>query len=161
MTDTSEDRWREICRGVESLEDSTQLNPFDARPHYHLGMAISARHKYAMRTGRDDELPSHEEAAESMIHALETAISLERRCLYYNCPNGINIGAAYLALGDFMLRLKSLDKAMSYLNFVEGAIQESGDTEEEWARGMMDEATSMINYCNEEMNGQRLRAVKA
>lgn len=151
MADTSENRWREICGGVEFLEDSIQLNPSDARAHYHLGMAISTRHKYAMRTRRADELPPPKEAAESMIHALETAISLERRCLLYNCPNGINIGAAYLALGDFMLRLKSFDKAMSYLNLVEGAIQESGDAEEEWAKGMMDEVTSMMNFCNEEM----------
>ena len=151
MADTSEDRWREICRGVESLEDSIQLNPFDARAHYHLGMAIATRHKYAMRTRRADELPPPKEAAESLIHALETAISLERKCLFYNCPNGINISAAYLAIGDFMLRLKSFDKALSYLNLVEGAIQASGDAEEEWARGMMDEVTCMMNYCNEEM----------
>ena len=56
-SDESDDRWKEICRGVENLESATKLSPTDARAHYHLGMAIATRHKYAMRTRRAHLLP--------------------------------------------------------------------------------------------------------
>ena len=91
MNDESDERWAELSQGVESLKVSTLLNPADARAHYHLGMAISTRHKYAMRTKRAHLLPPAKEAGESVIDALETAIRLERKCAEAGCENGINL----------------------------------------------------------------------
>ncbi|KAL3807273.1 hypothetical protein ACHAXA_004089 [Cyclostephanos tholiformis] len=150
MNEESDDRWTEITQGVESLKLSTLLNPADARAHYHLGMAISARHKYAMRTKRAHLLPPAKEAGESVIDALETAIRLERKCTEAGCENGINISAAYLALGDFMARLKSYDRAITYLNQVEGIIGETGDMDKRWAQSMLEEVLSLTEYCKRE-----------
>jgi tetratricopeptide (TPR) repeat protein len=151
MNDESDERWTEISQGVESLHQSTMLNPADARAHYHLGMAISTRHKYAMRTKRTNLLPPAKEAGENLINAFESAISLERKCVKAGCENGINLSAAYLALGDFMARLKSFDKAIMYLNQVEAAIEEAGDTDKGWAQSMLDEVSSILEYCNSEI----------
>ncbi|KAL9183563.1 hypothetical protein ACHAXT_004419 [Thalassiosira profunda] len=150
MSDPSDARWKEICRGVESLQASALLNPADARAHYHLGMGISTRHKYAMRTKRAHLLPPPKEAAESLVEAFETAIQLERKCERAGCQNEINCAAAYLALGDFMARLKSFDKAMPYLNQVETTIREAGDIGENWARNMLEEVDGMLAYCEKE-----------
>jgi tetratricopeptide (TPR) repeat protein len=150
MNDESDERWAEISQGVESLKLSTLLNPADARAHYHLGMAISARHKYAMRTKRAHLLPPAKEAGESVIDALETAIRLERNCTEAGCENGINISAAYLALGDFMARLKSYDRAITYLNQVESIIRENGDLDRGWAQSMLEEVSSITEYCQRE-----------
>jgi len=109
--DPSDERWEEICQGVQSFERSIVLNPADARAHYNLGMALSERHKYAMRTRRMHLLPPPQEAAESLINALETAIQLEIKCDEAGCSNGINIAEAFLTLGDFVLRLKNFDLA--------------------------------------------------
>ncbi len=151
MNDESDERWAEISQGVESLKLSTLLNPADARAHYHLGMAISTRHKYAMRTKRTNLLPPAKEAGESVIDALETAIRLERKCTEAGCENGINISAAYLALGDFMARLKSYDRAITYLNQVEGIIREDGDLDKGWAQSMLEEVSSITEYCQREV----------
>ena len=64
MTDESDERWAELSQGVESLKASTLLNPADAQAHYHLGMAISTRHKFAMHTKRVHLLPPAKEAGE-------------------------------------------------------------------------------------------------
>ena len=151
MNDESDERWTEISQGVESLYQSTMLNPADARAHYHLGMAISTRHKYAMRTKRTNLLPPAKVAGENLINAFETAIRLERKCLKAGCENGINLSAAYLALGDFMARLKSFDKAIMYLKQVEAAIEEAGDRDKGWAESMLDEVSSILEYCNSEI----------
>jgi len=151
MNDESDERWTEISQGVESLYQSTMLNPADARAHYHLGMAISTRHKYAMRSKRTNLLPPAKEAGENLINAFETAIRLERKCLKAGCENGINLSAAYLALGDFMARLKSFDKAIMYLKQVEAAIEEAGDRDKGWAESMLDEVSSILEYCNGEI----------
>jgi len=150
MNDPSDERWEEICEGVESLSMSTLLNPADARAHYHLGMALSARHKYAMRTKRAHLLPSAKEAAESLIKAFETAISLEGKCVQAGCENGINLAAAFLALGDFMGRLKNFDKAIYYLNQVEDTLGQAGDMDKTWAHAMLQEVNSMLDYCKDE-----------
>lgn len=100
--DESDLRWDEICRGVSALEAAAELNPTDARANFHLGMAIATRHKYAMRTRRAHLLPPPGVAAESLINAFESAIKLEQVCDHAGCKNGINLPAAYLALGDFM-----------------------------------------------------------
>ncbi|KAL7542951.1 hypothetical protein ACHAXR_012244, partial [Thalassiosira sp. AJA248-18] len=130
---TDDERWAEICQGVESLKLSTVLNPADARAHYHHGMGISTRHKYAMRTKRAHLLPPAKEAAEDLIKALETAIRLEGECEKAGCSNGLNLAEAYLALGDFMARLKNFDRAITYLNQVKGTIR-SGDIDENWSQ---------------------------
>ena len=150
MNDPSDARWEEICRGVELLQASALLNPADARAHYHLGMGISTRHKYAMRTKRAHLLPPPKEAAESLVEAFETAIELERKCENAGCQNEINCAAAFLALGDFMARLKSFDKAIPYLNQVETTIREAGDIGENWAHNMLQEVDSMLSYCETE-----------
>jgi tetratricopeptide (TPR) repeat protein len=147
MTDESDERWAELSQGVESLKVSTLLNPADARAHYHLGMAISTRHKYAMRTKRAHLLPPAKEAGESVIDALETAIRLEKKCAEAGCENGINLSAAFLALGDFMACLKSFDRAITYLNKVKGAIEEAGDIDKGWAHAMLEEVSSIREYC--------------
>lgn len=150
MNDPSDERWSEICEGVESLRLSTLLNPADARAHYHHGMGISTRHKYAMRTKRAHLLPPAKEAADSLINSLEAAIRLEGKCDEAGCKNGLNLAAAYLALGDFMARLKDFDKAISYLNQVEKSIVNSGDTEANWANSMLQEVSSVLEYCERE-----------
>lgn len=114
-------------------------------------MAIATRHKYAMRTKRAHLLPSPGEAAETLIYAFETAIQLENVCDEAGCKNGINIPAAYLALGDFMGRLKNYHKALEYLSQVEGAITATGDLDEEWASSMLDEVASVANFCRTEL----------
>ena len=149
--DPSDERWEEICQGVESLKQSTLLNPADARVHYHLGMGISTRHKYAMRTRRAHLLPPAKEAADGLVEALETAIRLEGKCDQSGCSNGINLAAAYLCMGDFMARLKSCDKAIPYLNQVGKTIELSGGMHTEWAHSMLEEVHTMLNYCHSEM----------
>ena len=151
MHDPSEERWEEICRGVETLKYATLLNPADARAYYHLGMAISTRHKYAMRTKRAHLLPPAEEAASSMIEAFEAAMYLERKCEEAGCKNGLNLSAAYLTLGDFMARLKSFDKSMNYLASIEDIIISAGDMKEDWAQSMLQEVSSMSEYCKKEL----------
>jgi len=155
MNDPSDERWTEICQGVESLKLSALLNPADARAHFHLGMAISTRHKYAMRTKRAHLLPPPKEAADSLIQALEAAIRLERKCVEAGCANGINLAAAFLALGDFVARLKSFDKAIAYLNQVEDSIRRAGDIDENWAQSMLQEVSSMLDYCKKESAEKR------
>lgn len=150
MNDPSDERWNELLEGVESLKRSISLNPADARTHYHLGMAISTRHKYAMQTKRAHLLPPAKEAAESLINAFETAIRLERKCDAAGCKNGINLPAALLCLGDFMARLKNFDKAIEYLSQVEDSIENSGDLDKEWAELMLQEVSTMLNYCKQE-----------
>lgn len=147
MDDPSDERWAEICEGVESLKLSTLLNPADARAHYHLGMGISTRHKYAMRTKRANLLPPPREAAESLMHAFETAIQLERICIRASCENGINLAAAFLTLGDFMARLNDFEKAIAFLLKVEDAVRESGDFQTNWAQSMLQEVSSLLDYC--------------
>lgn len=121
-SDESDLRWDEICRGVAALEAAAQLNPTDARANFHLGMAIATRHKYAMRTRRAHLLPPPGVAAEALINAFESAIELEKVCDDAGCKNGINLPAAYLALGDFMgtfytdLLLYSLNLLRIYTN---------------------------------------------
>lgn len=152
MNDQSDERWDGICDGVESLKLSTLLNPADARAHYHFGMGLSTRHKYAMRSKRAHLLPPAKEAAESLINALETAVRLERKCEEAGCMNGINLAAAYLALGDFMCRLNSSDKAIPYLNQVEESLIRSGDLDKDWAHAMLQEASSMMAYCENQLS---------
>ncbi len=147
MNDPSDERWNEICYGLDVLKNATILNPADARAHYHHGMAISARHKYAMRTQRAHLLPPADEAANSMINAFETAIRLERKCTEAGCKNGINLAAGYLTLADFMARLKSFEKAIMYLGRIEGMINEAGDREEHWATSMLQQVSSMMEFC--------------
>jgi len=147
MNAPSGKRWDEICEGIDSFKLSTFLNPADARAHYHLGMAISTRHKYAMRTKRAHLLPPANEAAESLIQALETAIRLERKCVGAGCGNGLNLAAAFLALGDFMARLNDFDKAVTYLNQVEDTIRREGDIDQNWAKPMLHEVSTMLDYC--------------
>lgn len=154
MNDVSDERWEEICTGLESLMHSISLNPADARAHYHLGMAISTRHKYAIRTRRTHLLPPAQEAAESLIHTFETAISLEKKCDKAGCKNGINLAAALFSLGDFMARLKNFDMAISYLNRVEGSIESSGDTDKEWAYSIRQEVSSMLDFCKREASAK-------
>eukprot|EP00577_Skeletonema_sp_RCC1716_P001218 CAMPEP_0113379404 /NCGR_PEP_ID=MMETSP0013_2-20120614/4206_1 /TAXON_ID=2843 ORGANISM="Skeletonema costatum, Strain 1716" /NCGR_SAMPLE_ID=MMETSP0013_2 /ASSEMBLY_ACC=CAM_ASM_000158 /LENGTH=883 /DNA_ID=CAMNT_0000261673 /DNA_START=261 /DNA_END=2912 /DNA_ORIENTATION=- /assembly_acc=CAM_ASM_000158 len=149
MNDPSDERWEEICQGVESFERSIVLNPADARAHYNLGMALSDRHKYAMRTRRMHLLPPPQEAAESLINALETAIQLEIKCDEAGCSNGINIAEAFLTLGDFVLRLKNFDLARLYLNQVEECIKGVGDTGEDWAQSMLQQVSAMLDYIHE------------
>ncbi|KAL7515621.1 hypothetical protein ACHAXN_013276 [Cyclotella atomus] len=149
-SDQSDQRWNEICRGVDVLQTATQLNPTDARAHFHLGMAIASRHKYAMRTKRAHLLPPPGEAAEALIYSFESAIRLEQVCDEAGCKNGINIPAAYLALGDFMGRLRNYPKALEYLEQVEGAIA-SSESEEDWAMSMLEETASISNFCRSEM----------
>lgn len=151
VSDPSDERWEEICQGVGSLEQSTLLNPADARAHYHFGMAISTRHKYAMRTRRAHLLPPPQESAESLINAFETAIILEGKCDDAGCKNEINLAAAYLALGDYMARLKDFDKAIAYLNQVEDTIGKAGDMDKEWAQSMIQEVFSILDYCKNEL----------
>lgn len=153
-SDESDHRWNEICRGVDTLQTATELNPTDARAHFHLGMSIATRHKYAMRTKRAHLLPSPGEAAEALIYAFETAIQLEEVCDAAGSKNGINIPAAYLALGDFMGRLRNYPKALEYLSQVEGAIA-STELEEDWAMAMLEEVASVSNFCRNEMQKQR------
>lgn len=150
MTDPTDERWEEICQGVESLKASTLLNPADARAHYHLGMGITTRHKYAMQTRRAHLLPPPKEAADMLVKAFETAIRLEGKCQEAGCQNGINLAAAYLALGDFMARLKEVDKAIAYLNQIEPTIRRSGDIDENWAHSMLEEASSILQFCQHE-----------
>ncbi|KAL7543635.1 hypothetical protein ACHAXR_012933 [Thalassiosira sp. AJA248-18] len=147
--DPKDVRWEEICQGVDSLKLSTVLNPADARAHYHHGMGISTRHKYAMRTKRAHLLPPAKEAAEDLINALESAIRLEGECEKAGCSNGLNLAAAYLALGDFMARLKSFDRAITYLNQVEGSIR-SGDIDKNWSQSILQEVSGMLEYCQKE-----------
>jgi len=151
-SDESDDRWKEICRGVENLESATKLSPTDARAHYHLGMAIATRHKYAMRTRRAHLLPPAAEAAASLIAAFESAVRLEKRCERAGCKNGINVAAAYLSLGDFMTRLKNYSKALEYLCQVESAIKDAGDIEENWATSMLDEVSAITDFCRAELH---------
>jgi len=151
MNDPSDERWNEICYGVDVLRDSTLLNPADARAHYHHGMAISARHKYAMRTQRAHLLPPADEAANSMINAFEMAIRLERKCAGVGCKNCINLAAGYLTLADFMARLKSFEKAIVYLEQIEGLVSEAGDLDQHWAPSMLQQANSMMEFCTAEM----------
>jgi tetratricopeptide (TPR) repeat protein len=153
-SDESDSRWNEICRGVDVLQRATELNPTDARAHFHLGMAIASRHKYAMRTKRAHFLPPPGEAAEALIYAFESAIQLEQVCDEAGCKNGINIPAAYLALGDFMGRLRNYAKALEYLSQVEGAIA-SGESQEDWAMSMLEETASIANFCRSEMQKQQ------
>ena len=148
--DPSDERWNEICQGVESLQYSAVLNPADARVHYHLGMAISTRHKYAMRTRRAHLLPPPKEAAETLIEAIETAMHLEAKCENAGCKNDINIAAGYLCLGDFMARLRDPDKAIVYLNQVEEHIDMEQDGDTNWVHSMLDEVNSMLEYCRNE-----------
>lgn len=159
MADPSDERWEEICRGVEIFKSATLLNPADARAHYHHGMAIAARHKYAMRTRKAHLLPPPDEVAASMIDTFETAIRLERKCGDAGCKNGINLAAGYLNLADFMARLKNFDKAIDYLNEVPNSINEAGDSEESWAISMLQEASSMMEYCKNESAKLRESAV--
>ena len=151
MNDPTDARWEEICQGVESLKTSTLLNPADARAHYHLGMGIATRHKYAMRTRRVHLLPPAAEAAETLTNALETAIRLETKCEQAGCKNGINLSAGYLAMGDFMARLKNFDAAMRYLNQVETCIETSGDIDKSWAQSMLQEVSSILDHCKMEI----------
>ena len=149
MDDPSNERWEEICQGVESFERSIVLNPADARAHYNLGMALSARHMYAMRTRRMHHLPPPQEAAESVINALETAIELEIKCDEAGCSNGFKLAEAYLTLGDFILRLKNFVLARTYLNQVEDSIKRAGDINEDWAQSMLQQVSSMLDYIHE------------
>jgi len=153
-SDESDFRWNEICQGVDTLKAAAELNPTDARAHFHLGMAIATRHKYAMRTRRAHLLPPPDEAAEDLITAFEGAIQLENTCDEAGCKNGINLPAAYLALGDFMGRLKNYPKALEYLSQVEGAIGDS-DLEEDWAKSMLEEVHSVANFCINELQRQQ------
>lgn len=149
MNDPSDERWEEICQGVESFERSIALNPADARAHYCLGMALSERHKYAMRTRRMHLLPPPQEAAESLINALETAIRLEMKCDEAGCSNGFNLADTYLTLGDFVLRLNNFELARTYLNQVEECIKRDGETNEDWAHSMLQQVSAMLDYINE------------
>lgn len=146
----SDERWEEIRRGVEALEAAIELNPADARAHYHLGMAISARHKYAMRTKRAHLLPPAADAAGRIIEAFEEASRLESKCAQAGCKNGINIAAGYLSLGDFMARLRSFEKAIKYLSQVEITLGNAGQLDEPWARGMLEEMQRVKTYCESE-----------
>jgi tetratricopeptide (TPR) repeat protein len=146
----SDERWEEVCRGVEALEAAIELNPADARAHYHLGMAISARHKYAMRTKRAHLLPPAADAAGRIIEAFEEASRLESKCEHAGCKNGINIAAGYLSLGDFMARLRSFEKAIKYLSQVEITLGNAGQLDEPWARGMLEEMQRVKTYCESE-----------
>ena len=154
-SDVSDLRWNEICYGVDTLRTATELNPTDARAHYHLGMSIATRHKYAMQTRRVHLLPPPGEAAAALINAFETAIELENVCIEAGCKNGINLPAAYFALGDFMGRLKNHHKALEYLSQVESAISTSGDTEEDWAKSMLEEVSAVTNFCKAELQKQQ------
>ena len=147
---STDERWEEIRRGVETLEAAIALNPADARAHYHLGMAISTRHKYAMRAKRAHLLPPAAIAASRMIEAFEEAIRLEKKCEEAGCKNEINVAAGYLTLGDFMARLRSFEKAIKYLSQVERALVEGGDIDEHWAIGMLEETIRVMTYCEAE-----------
>ena len=46
-----------------------------------------------------------------------------------------------------MARLKSYDKAITYLNQVKGAIGEAGDMDKGWAHAMLEEVSSVREYC--------------
>jgi tetratricopeptide (TPR) repeat protein len=148
--DPADERWEEICRGIETLEAAVELNPADARAHYHLGMAISSRHKYAMRTKRAHLLPPAADAAHRMIEVFEEAIRLEKRCEEAGCKNGLNVAAGYLTLGEFMARLRNFDKAFKYLSQVEGTLSNAGDLDKPWAGNMLEEMNRMISYCETE-----------
>ncbi|KAK1736629.1 tetratricopeptide repeat-containing protein [Skeletonema marinoi] len=148
--DPSDERWEEICRGVETLEAAAELNPADARAYYHLGMAISTRHKYAMRTKRAHLLPPAADAASRMIETFEEAIRLEKICEEAGCKNGFNVAASYLTLGEFMARLRNFDKAMEYLSLVEGALASAGGLDTPWAGGFLEEMNRMKSYCETE-----------
>lgn len=161
MTDQSDERWEELRNGVELLMHSISLNPANARAHYHLGMAISTRHTYAMRTKRAHLLPPAKEAAESLINAFESAINLETKCDKAGCKNGINVPAAFLALGDFMARLKNFDKAVAYLRQVEICIEKYGETDNEWADSMRQEVSDMLEYCKRESPANHEASVKS
>lgn len=158
--DPSEERWADICRGVDTLQLSTRLNPADARAHYHLGMAICTRHKHAMRTRRAHLLPPAEDAADSLIGALETAIRLERRCAAAGCDNELNVAAAFLALGDFVLRLGEFEKARAYLAQVEDSIEGAGAMDEPWAQDMRQQVSSMLEYCQRQLAEKEASLVK-
>lgn len=149
MDDPSDERWAEISEGVEYLQLATSMNPADARSHYQLGMALASRFKYAMRTRRIHLHPPAQQFAEGLIHAFETAIQLEEKCNEAGCSNGLNLPAAFFALGDNMLRLKDFEKARVYLNQVRDAIGQAGDMNENWAQSMLEEVGSMNNYCDQ------------
>ena len=151
INDPSDERWADICEGLESLQLATEMNPADARAHYNLGMAISYRHKYAMRSRRAHLLPPAKEAADALIKAFDSAIRLEGICEQAGCSNDINLAAAYLSLGEFMARLQRYEKAIPYLNQVEETVRHSGDIDQGWAKHMMGEAASILEYCSEEI----------
>ena len=148
--DPTNKRWEEICRGIETLEASTELNPADARAHYHLGMAISTRHKYAMRTKRAHLLPPAADSANRMIEVFEEAIRLEKRCEEAGCKNDLNVAASYLTLGEFMARLHNFDKAVEYLSQVESTLGNAGELDKPWAEGFLTEMSRMMAYCETE-----------
>ena len=135
---------------ARTLEAAAELNPADARAFYHLGMAISTRHKYAMRTKRAHLLPPAADAASRMIETFEEAIRLEKICEEAGCKNGFNVAASYLTLGEFMARLRNFDKAMEYLSLVEGALASAGGLDTPWAGGFLEEMNRMKSYCETE-----------
>ena len=94
-------------------------------------------------------LPPAQVAADSLIHALETAIQLERKCDKAGCNNGINLAEAFFTLGDFVLRLKGFVEARTYLNQVEDSIRGFGHIDENWAQAMLEEVSAMLDYINE------------
>jgi len=148
--DPTDERWEEICRGVETLEAATQLNPADARARYHLGMAISTRHKYAMRTKRAHLLPPAAEVASRIIESFEEAIRLEKICEEAGCKNGFNVAAGFLTLGEFMTSLRNFKKALEYLSQVESTLSNAGELDTPWAGGFLEEMNRMKSYCEKE-----------
>ena len=148
--DPTDERWDEICRGVETLERAVELNPADARARFHLGMAISTRHKYAMRTKRAHLLPPAADAASLMIQSFEEAIRLEKRCDEAGCKNGINLAASYLTLGEFMASLRKFDLATKYLSQIERTLSEAGDLNTPWAGDILETSHKIMSYCERE-----------
>lgn len=155
----TDERWEEICRGVETLETAAQLNPADARARYHLGMSYHTRHKYAMRTKRTHLLPQPAEAASRIIEAFEEAIRLEKRCEEAGCKNGLNVAASYLTLGEFMASLRNFEKSLKYLSQVESTLTDAGELDAPWAGGFLEEMNRLKSYCETETAKLRENAV--
>ena len=69
--------------------------------------------------------------------------------------------AAFLALGDFMARLKNFDKAVAYLRQVEICIEKYGETDNEWADSMRQEVSDMLEYCKRESPANQEASVRS
>ena len=134
------------------MRKSAAYSPSDARTYYHLGMALAARHKFAMRERLAHLLPPPAVVAEEIERAFCMAIRLESQCAAAGCKNGFNVAAAYLSLGEFMARLRNFKKGAEYLERVEDIVVSNGEEGEVWARPMLEEVSSILAYCRGELN---------